>query len=47
MLEGGAGEPGSLRGFNEHAASCGDVLMTATFERVVGGPAPHVFYVGR
>ena len=46
VFEGGAGEPGSFCGFDEQAAACGDVLMTAALERVVGGPAPYVFYVG-
>lgn len=46
VLEGGAREPACLCGFDEQAAARGDVLVTAAFEGVVGGPAPHVFYVG-
>ena len=47
VFEGGAREPGSPGGFDEHAAARGDVLVPATLERVVGGPTPHVFDVGR
>ena len=46
VFEGGAGEPGCLCGFDEQTAARGDVLMAAALEGVVGGPAPHVFYIG-
>lgn len=46
VFEGGSCEPGCLCGFDEETAARGDVLMATAFERVVGCPAPHVFYVG-
>ena len=47
VFESGACEPGCLCGFDEQTAARGDVLMAAALERMVGGPAPHVLYVGR